>query len=447
MRPARARQGLGTDPDASFQGVGEAVHLDHSRPFRYSLARMDSQSGTGRLDIVWEAERARRTLETGIIVFRWAAFAWMVVLTIVAEPFRRPLLVWVVLATAGLWSLWLTPPRNRSHPVAAWLDLAVAVGLILMAGMAIQQRGLLGDAPFYVTAYSLSAILVWGSRMGVVGGLAAGLIVGAALLFSRPLNGVAFAELSKGQVQGLATSLVLFLTGGGTVGLVARLLDASARQIRDATETSLAARERAARLAEREAIARRIHDSVLQALTLINKRARELEEQRSISAPEVGDLARMAAEQERVLRALVARHDENRPVGMTSLREAVEEAVGGTREIPVEISGLGAVWLPAGQAAEVGAAVRQALENVVQHAEATRVTVHVEADDGWASVSIRDDGRGFRYDEQAFRTAGKLGIVSSMKGRIEELGGTMSVDTAPGAGTEVELRVPIKGTG
>jgi signal transduction histidine kinase len=57
-------------------------------------------------------------------------------------------------------------------------------------------------------------------------------------------------------------------------------------------------------------------------------------------------------------------------------------------------------------------------------------------------VTIRDDGRGFTYDEAAFAAAGKMGLAKSIKGRVEQRGGRMRVTSRPGAGAEVELRVP-----
>jgi signal transduction histidine kinase len=57
-------------------------------------------------------------------------------------------------------------------------------------------------------------------------------------------------------------------------------------------------------------------------------------------------------------------------------------------------------------------------------------------------VTVRDDGRGFTYDEAAFAAAGKIGLAKSIKGRVEQLGGQVRVSSRPGAGTEVELRIP-----
>ena len=99
--------------------------------------------------------------------------------------------------------------------------------------------------------------------------------------------------------------------------------------------------------------------------------------------------------------------------------------------------------MPARDASEVAAAVRQALENVVQHAQATQVVIFAEPEDGWVTVSVRDNGVGFAYDEDRLEAEGRAGLLRSMKGRIEGLAGRMRVLSAPGLGTEVEFRVPV----
>jgi signal transduction histidine kinase len=81
---------------------------------------------------------------------------------------------------------------------------------------------------------------------------------------------------------------------------------------------------------------------------------------------------------------------------------------------------------------------------VVEHAAASRVAVFAEEDDGAVVVAVRDDGAGFSYDETGLAAAGKMGILKSIKGRVEQLDGSVRVETAPGAGTEIELRVPTR---
>jgi signal transduction histidine kinase len=69
--------------------------------------------------------------------------------------------------------------------------------------------------------------------------------------------------------------------------------------------------------------------------------------------------------------------------------------------------------------------------------------VLVEDDGDEVVVSVRDDGGGMAAGRLEKAAAdGRLGVASSIEGRLRELGGTMAVESAPGAGTEVEMRVP-----
>jgi signal transduction histidine kinase len=212
-----------------------------------------------------------------------------------------------------------------------------------------------------------------------------------------------------------------------------------ARAIEDAARE----RERAARLAEREALGREIHDSVLQALALVAKKGRELTDARSVPAEDVRMLADLAAEQEGALRSLLREPPDPPVPGAVPLRTALQAAAFRVQGVPVTVTTAGPAWLPAGYVEELAGAVRQALENVAQHARATRVTIFAEELDREVVISIRDDGVGFAYDEEALRREGKLGLVRSMKGRIEGLGGAMAIHSAPGQGTEVEFRLPV----
>ena len=154
--------------------------------------------------------------------------------------------------------------------------------------------------------------------------------------------------------------------------MISRLLDRSAAELRAATEEAMRERERAARYAERESLARQIHDSVLQALALVNKRGRELGARGSVEADEVLALAQTAGEQERALRELLLRAPEPAPGGTASLRDALEASAREIRGVPVAVSAVGPIWLPGGTVAELVAAVGQALANVEAHARAHR---------------------------------------------------------------------------
>jgi signal transduction histidine kinase len=240
-------------------------------------------------------------------------------------------------------------------------------------------------------------------------------------------------------------SCVNYVVAGVAVGLVSRVLVRSGEELQAATDELVKERERAARLAERESMARQIHDSVLQALAFVHKRGRELSRQPQVPAEEVARLAAMAEEQEGELRALIARDPQEAPRGTASLRDLLEGACRSVDGVETSMSAVGPIWIDRSDAEEIAAAVRQALENVIEHADAARVTVFAEQSDGRVVVSVRDDGKGFTYDEAQLRAGDKVGILKSMKGRIQSLGGTMAITTSPGSGTEVEFTVPLSG--
>jgi signal transduction histidine kinase len=395
---------------------------------------------------VWatsEAERGRAVLSLGILAFRWVSLAWMVVLALTAGELRRPVLAAATIVGLVAWTGWLTVARPDPNWPVLVADLALAAGLIVVAGL-VMPAGSVGERPYFAAGYPVAAAVTWGAARGVGGGVAAGLALGVSLVAGQLANGIDLAGEPPAVLLDLAGGTLNFVLAGGAVGLVARLLERSAGQLREATEETIRARERAARLAERESLARQIHDSVLQALALVHKRGRELAAGGPVPPAEVAGLAEMAAGQERALRSLILRDpdQEGTPAGAASLRAALEELAAAERSLPVTVGATGALWLPAGQVEELVAAARQALDNVVEHAGASRVALFAEEDGGAVVLTVRDDGRGFTYDERRLLAEGKIGLAKSVKGRVEQLGGSMVVTSRPGAGTEVELRVP-----
>ena len=78
----------------------------------------------------------------------------------------------------------------------------------------------------------------------------------------------------------------------------------------------------------------------------------------------------------------------------------------------------------------------EALQNVAKYADATAATVHLRADDGWLTFHVRDDGSGFEPDH-----ASGSGL-QGMADRLDAIGGSLEIDSAPGAGTRVGGRIP-----
>jgi signal transduction histidine kinase len=86
-------------------------------------------------------------------------------------------------------------------------------------------------------------------------------------------------------------------------------------------------------------------------------------------------------------------------------------------------------------------AAREALNNVVKHAGVNEARIALRFSDGEAAIEVRDAGRGF--DPTAARGPESFGLLA-LRERLEELGGALSVEAAPGKGVVVVARVPIR---
>jgi len=191
--------------------------------------------------------------------------------------------------------------------------------------------------------------------------------------------------------------------------------------------TSQLGAERAERIRgeERAEIAARLHDSVLQTLALI---------QRNVDSPR--EVTRLARGQERELRRLLyGTRSAGGQLG-EELRAAAAE-VEDAYAVTVDVVVVGDVALDDALAAACAAA-REAMVNAARHSGATDVSVYAEVEADTVSVFVRDRGVGF---EPAAVAADRQGVRGSIIGRVERGGGTVSIRSSPGGGTEVAIRM------
>jgi signal transduction histidine kinase len=205
------------------------------------------------------------------------------------------------------------------------------------------------------------------------------------------------------------------------------------------------AEREAAAAAERDRLARAVHDGVLQVLALMQRRGPEI-------GGEAVELGRLAGEQEVALRALVqggrAASAAPTTAGLTAGGECRADLAAALRELAsaqVSVSLPGTtVEVSAHRAEEVVAAVRACLDNVAAHVGADAPAWVLLEDLGdKVVVSVRDEGPGIpagRLDQA--EAQGRLGVRQSIRGRVADLGGAATVVTAPRRGTEWELVVP-----
>jgi len=176
---------------------------------------------------------------------------------------------------------------------------------------------------------------------------------------------------------------------------------------------------------ERAELAAHLHDSVLQTLALMQKRADDPRE-----------VAALARRQERELRAWLngRRLDE---ASLAAALEAAAQEVEDDHGVPIEVVTVGDGPLDE-RAAALVAAAREAMVNAAKFAGPESISLYAEVEGERAEVFVRDRGPGF---DPAAVPADRRGVRESIVGRMERHGGRATVHTVPGQGTEVELSI------
>lgn len=323
------------------------------------------------------------------------------------DTYRRPGLALGVLAAMTAWtggSIALYA-RSRGWPLLT-VDLAVTVAALLSSVLVFEPDRILAGDPTLTVSWAAAPVLAWAVFSGPVAGTVAGAVVGASAVLVR-----------GGASQATVNSLVLLLLVGAVVGYVVQLARRSENAYAQAVSLQAAT-------AERERLARSVHDGVLQCLALVTRRADPA-------------LAALAHEQEVSLRRLVGTPAQALLVGTCDLLGLLPSGA------DVETAGPGStVLLPAATAHDLAAAAAAAVDNARRHGGG-HAWLFVEDEPDAVTVTVRDAGPGITAGrlEQAARE-GRLGVSQSIRGRVRDLGGTVTVLSPPGQGTEVELRVP-----
>jgi phage shock protein PspC (stress-responsive transcriptional regulator) len=256
----------------------------------------------------------------------------------------------------------------------------------------------------------------WRAKRASAIGFGVALVLGAALLFLWAVG--ALNAVSDVALAALVVAIALGLISAPFWwGMAQRL----------GTERMARARSQ-----ERAEVAAHLHDSVLQTLALMQKRAGEPDE-----------VAKLARRQERELRTWLAGGEPARPSErLADALRAVAEDVEETHGAPVDAIVVGDAPLDERSTALV-AASREALTNAAKFAsDAGPVHLYAEIENGSARVFIDDRGPGF--DPEAVPDD-RRGVRESIIGRMKRHGGRAEIRSAPGEGTEVELNLERNG--
>jgi two-component system nitrate/nitrite sensor histidine kinase NarX len=217
------------------------------------------------------------------------------------------------------------------------------------------------------------------------------------------------------------------------------------------TSARLRGKERqGAILAERDRIARELHDSLAQVLGSTHLRLRAL-----LSRPELADRPRTAAELEEladvaeeayrdVREAILGLREASRPRGFLEGLAAYLEKYSqqaGVRTV-LETALDGELALSTDGELQVIRVIQEALTNVRKHAGASTARVRIAGGaSGTLTIVIEDDGRGFDPSRSAVQRDGGFGL-HTMRERIELVGGSLRLDSEPGRGTRVIALIP-----
>ncbi len=235
-------------------------------------------------------------------------------------------------------------------------------------------------------------------------------IIGLGTLFATT---DAFGTLGQVGVAVLATAGGLgLLLGPWVLRLWQQLTDERGERIRSEERADMAAH---------------LHDSVLQTLALI---------QRSAGSPH--DTVSLARRQERELRSwLYGDRTDTGDRTLASTLDAMVSDVEARHEATVDAVTVGDCPVDAGLEPLVQA-VREAVVNAAVHSGTDEVSIYVEVEPDRVTAYVRDRGAGFDLAEVA---QDRRGIADSIVGRMQRHGGTATIHTAPGEGTEVVLEI------
>lgn len=257
----------------------------------------------------------------------------------------------------------------------------------------------------------------WWSRFTRGGGaMSVARLVGGIVLVGVGTSWFLAQQVGLAQLPGVMGASALLLAG--LLVVTAPWLYRQRGRVRRAEAEKVRAEARAD-------MAAHLHDSVLQTLALIQRQS-----------DDPATVAQLARRQERELRTWLYGDQ----VRAASLKSALTEIVADVEaKFPVDVELVVVGDLSVDDKVEaLIQATREAVTNAAKHSGAPRVDVYAEVDGDQTEVFIRDRGKGFDPDNVA---EGRMGVRQSIKARMERYGGTATIRSGEGDGTEVKLEI------
>lgn len=312
---------------------------------------------------------------------------------------------------------WLMMKPSMRRPVAFLADALVTSAVVVASPFALPADATsVTLAGYWLCGAAIYASIFWSTLAGVA----------SAVLVSVGM----FVVPSHADPGRLDTAFLVVLLAACVGILISQFRSIIVEQEEE--------RIKVAALSERERLSRIVHDGALQVLALVEREAPEL-------GPVGIRLATLARESEAQLRV----HLQDREVEEVSRSAEVDltSALDKYSSARVTVSTMaGEVLVSRFLLDEIEATVEEILNNFERHAgDAAEAWILLDQEvDDEVILWVRDNGRGMDAD-QARRAAeeGRFGIRDSIIGRISAIGGSAILKSAPEAGTEWELRIPI----
>ncbi|MEV4261509.1 sensor histidine kinase [Kribbella sp. NPDC049584] len=429
--PDRRRTGLSAEVSAAPAWTGPRVWILMWR----KMGSVQSSSG-GAGQPVWT-----RALIGWHIVF-WVLLGMTLALSFLGDlgAVRQAVFAGTVVVLGAAYQFIGLPAIRSRRALPSY-----AYRLVLIASLVV----LIGIYPQSVFLMFIASAQIWLLCEDVREGIGLSLLlvvgVGTAQLWSAGWGWTAFWEILPWMLVSLVVSLLF--------GIWIEKVITQSQQRAELIEQLEAARDELAEahhsagvMAERERMAREIHDTLAQGMTSIVMLAQTaaVELQRGADAS-----ARLAAIEDTArenlaeARALVAAFT---PVALSEatlaevLRRQAERFAAETGvdvQVSLDLPDDEVAALPQAQQVVLLRSAQEALANVRKHARATQVLITLGLSDDGVWIEIRDDGSGFTPGAEAPGFG-----LTAMRGRVEESGGSVQVESAPGRGTRVQVLIP-----
>jgi signal transduction histidine kinase len=368
-----------------------------------------------------------RSLLRGLAVLRWVSIIWVIGVVLYSargskDYIAHPLVVMAALALGLVVTIVTTRFATQDTARALRLptvlaDVGTAVALYLADGYGFAEKHVFNPGQALTASWPICAVASTGIAFGPLAGFLAGFLMGFSRFLSALLNG--FDDWGANAFGSLANTTVFSAVWGFIAGWVSMQMRRAENEVANARA--------------REDFARTMHDSVLQTLSLVERRSRATD-------PQLADSARRT---DRELRAyLFGGADSTTETLVLGLRRVVDRAIL-DHGLPVELSMVDGDEPPEDVAAAIVAAAGEALTNAAKHANATKVVVFCDPDDGPVGgqvfVSVKDNGKGF---DRATIDPSRRGLLGSIEQRMTDVEGRSEIVSGVGKGTEVRLWGP-----